>query len=72
MGAWVETVNAIRAYQYPLSHPLWVRGLKKNIPVQEKEAVEVASFMGAWVETLESTSFVGLILSHPLWVRGLG
>ena len=33
------------------SHPVWVRGLKLNAPVGQKEVLYVAPCMGAWIET---------------------
>ena len=38
-----------------MSHPSWVRGLKRVGGNVVKELREVAPFMGAWIETVVGT-----------------
>ena len=33
VGAWIETLVAYDRYQFPTSHPMWVRGLKQPLYV---------------------------------------
>ena len=53
------------------SHPLWVRGLKQNLPGDIVKKLSVAPFVGAWIETILLTQELLWLWSHPLWVRGL-
>ena len=36
-----------------MSHPMWVRGLKRNITQLQKD-LAVAPYVGAWIETIEA------------------
>ena len=71
MGAWIETIFPLLAYQKIVSHPMWVRGLKHqmccNIDKQEQSHP-------MWVRGLKLVIIAKQIrskMSHPMWVRGL-
>ena len=32
VGAWIETLGDLHLRAFPLSHPVWVRGLKQDPP----------------------------------------
>ena len=56
----------------PLSHPVWVRGLKHKQWVFYLDLTLVAPRVGAWIETISLTHWDSYVrLSHPVWVRGL-
>ena len=51
VGAWIETSLSLISTKSPMSHPTWVRGLKRfNHDVDLKES-RVAPYVGAWIET---------------------
>ena len=50
VGAWIETAASVVSLPNVLSHPMWVRGLKRAI-VERLEQEEVAPYVGAWIET---------------------
>ena len=51
MGAWIETHKNIFIPITVLSHPVWVRGLKRSSDIAELCEPMVAPCMGAWIET---------------------
>ena len=52
VGAWIETpVTGCLMTTGLMSHPLWVRGLKRVVCGQGGCSPEVAPFVGAWIET---------------------
>ena len=55
-----------------MSHPVWVRGLKR-VPYRPRAYDDsVAPRVGAWIETSLRTFFnICCSVSHPVWVRGL-
>ena len=71
MGAWIETPLELLDGTIELSHPVWVRGLKR--------AVGAVGCRGCrshpvWVRGLkhgESKLKYSDYGSHPVWVRGL-
>ncbi len=54
-----------------LSHPMWVRGLKRGNGYNDQGHLHVAPHVGAWIETSFSQSYLDERESHPMWVRGL-
>ena len=57
--------------QVGLSHPVWVRGLKRP-QFGRFPSTTVAPRVGAWIETELWTNDKKIkYLSHPVWVRGL-
>ena len=71
VGAWIET-EFIRLFQMnKLSHPSWVRGLKRA--VRRMAGVQIESHP-SWVRGLKRAAGLNAKLadtSHPSWVRGL-
>ena len=51
VGAWIETLSAVMSCKVPLSHPMWVRGLKQRDQVEWATNLLVAPYVGAWIET---------------------
>ena len=51
VGAWIETHLCRYAVDRPMSHPVWVRGLKLVKRLGVVEFVVVAPRVGAWIET---------------------
>ena len=51
VGAWIETTKKMVSFYKSKSHPVWVRGLKHNIIVRQKQGQDVAPRVGAWIET---------------------
>ena len=51
MGAWIETRWIGLAISLPMSHPVWVRGLKLSKPIVSCRIHPVAPRVGAWIET---------------------
>ena len=51
MGAWIETHVVAWATLLSMSHPLWVRGLKRGVTKKVKSPYLVAPLVGAWIET---------------------
>ena len=51
VGAWIETVCRLVKNVYPMSHPVWVRGLKPDDTFDIVLRDEVAPRVGAWIET---------------------
>ena len=54
-----------------MSHPMWVRGLKRMEHTLDNVRIEVAPYVGAWIETCSALSLPVSAWSHPMWVRGL-
>ena len=54
-----------------MSHPVWVRGLKRQRKAVERAQQHVAPRVGAWIETTTEERSAEIIESHPVWVRGL-
>ena len=54
-----------------LSHPAWVRGLKRIEYENSTTAYFVAPRVGAWIETDMMEQLREKSESHPAWVRGL-
>ena len=73
VGAWIETVYlAGYMMQYFTSHPVWVRGLKRESRRTHTKITTVAPRVGAWIETHDDEIVQpGYHRSHPVWVRGL-
>ena len=51
VGAWIETLHNRTTQNPPLSHPVWVRGLKPADQFPEITEEQVAPRVGAWIET---------------------
>ena len=51
VGAWIETLSSRLLEVIILSHPSWVRGLKRLLPISEWKISKVAPLVGAWIET---------------------
>ena len=51
MGAWIETPLPLLSQSTILSHPTWVRGLKRTNTRIYKQLQQVAPYVGAWIET---------------------
>ena len=52
VGAWIETVPlAVSLCQCNTSHPMWVRGLKRQTMQKIEMVQKVAPHVGAWIET---------------------
>ena len=71
MGAWIETALHVEVALPSVSHPVWVRGLKRI-------AIEVSLICSmshpVWVRGLKqihNTVKARRPMSHPVWVRGL-
>ena len=71
MGAWIETKKCLIAYLATLSHPAWVRGLKRIVVQSAVRVPLVAPCVGAWIETSVLAAVYAMSMSHPAWVRGL-
>ena len=71
MGAWIETQSPTKDVARNVSHPTWVRGLKRLYDLDKGEGDDVAPYVGAWIETSMSYIRGNASLSHPTWVRGL-
>ena len=71
VGAWIETQSLRPHWHLLVSHPSWVRGLKRQLKQDEVAKSHVAPLVGAWIETLTDVSCSWILLSHPSWVRGL-
>ena len=54
-----------------MSHPTWVRGLKRLTVKKHHLRYYVAPYVGAWIETERGAKARRLSVSHPTWVRGL-
>jgi len=54
-----------------MSHPTWVRGLKRKFNGLHDHKCDVAPHVGAWIETGCCGVPVRRLQSHPTWVRGL-
>ena len=54
-----------------MSHPTWVRGLKREIRAIRWQDKKVAPYVGAWIETCNGVWTKTAEESHPTWVRGL-
>ena len=52
MGAWIETTVGRWIMPRKMSHPSWVRGLKRPRKENILRPRIVAPFMGAWIETI--------------------
>ncbi len=52
VGAWIETVDREKKLTDPMSHPVWVRGLKLEVTLSNNSDYKVAPRVGAWIETL--------------------
>ena len=52
VGAWIETLirSLVGGAKY-VSHPMWVRGLKRDKTTEQLVDYLVASYVGAWIET---------------------
>ena len=52
MGAWIETCSSDNETLVEnVSHPIWVRGLKRQRKLLTFNLYPVAPYMGAWIET---------------------
>ena len=52
VGAWIETTQSFyNLLDFKLSHPVWVRGLKRRLSEKYAIARNVAPRVGAWIET---------------------
>ena len=72
VGAWIETIREEKYKVLGRSHPVWVRGLKRNQVYHTREEQSVAPRVGAWIETvMYDIVIVKCNMSHPVWVRGL-
>ena len=71
VGAWIETHDPPFGAPLCMSHPTWVRGLKRVMMDNSLGAALVAPYVGAWIETIQQASFPSVNSSHPTWVRGL-
>ena len=56
VGAWIETVYTTAYLDSQLSHPMWVRGLKHNLPLLNRTCTNVAPYVGAWIETWQQAT----------------
>ena len=52
MGAWIETQPVYADLLLDVSHPIWVRGLKRTPWHWHISVCRVAPYMGAWIETI--------------------
>ena len=51
VGAWIETSARLVFVIVLMSHPVWVRGLKRGKNTALREVKSVAPRVGAWIET---------------------
>ena len=51
VGAWIETQMFEKRERSEASHPVWVRGLKLDVRLFERQRDVVAPRVGAWIET---------------------
>ena len=71
VGAWIETLTGRGGERPTVSHPTWVRGLKRFRP---NCVLRTSQSHPTWVRGLKQTTPVGRTAdgkSHPTWVRGL-
>ena len=71
VGAWIETLKKLYKLSVRKSHPVWVRGLKRQ---QETSASEEFASHPVWVRGLKPhlcSRPSNTAQSHPVWVRGL-
>ena len=71
VGAWIETYYFFPFLANILSHPSWVRGLKRYRCNTVRLLPCVAPLVGAWIETGVLSMMLYNTSSHPSWVRGL-
>ena len=57
VGAWIETILFCLIISLCLSHPVWVRGLKRADRCVCRCRYRVAPRVGAWIETCHDISF---------------
>ena len=50
----LKLLNRLYLPVMPMSHPMWVRGLKHIISKENEKVTYVAPHVGAWIETLAS------------------
>ena len=55
VGVWIETTLELYKYNYQLSHPSWVCGLKHIVLGTQIINITVTPFVGVWIETLGLT-----------------
>ena len=65
MGAWIETRTAPLNTAAFVSHPVWVRGLKRFIVVISRTITKVAPRVGAWIETISQMYIIFASLVAP-------
>ena len=51
VGAWIETPLDLEIKKMISSHPMWVRGLKRERGLVVFRSRPVAPYVGAWIET---------------------
>ena len=71
MGAWIETYSSEGETKTGWSHPVWVRGLKRELDYLRPKFL---SSHPVWVRGLKpgfTLREICLLRSHPVWVRGL-
>ena len=71
VGAWIETQKEFCGACKPLSHPVWVRGLKLDHREPCVKCYRVAPCVGAWIETSMITMQGTTQNVAPCVVRGL-
>ena len=71
MGAWIETYDTVDDVDNNTSHPMWVRGLKRQY---SSKVLNNLTSHPMWVRGLKHPyprDLGSVCLSHPMWVRGL-
>ena len=54
VGAWIETRLDDYGFSIRMSHPTWVRGLKRLQQKTKNVDKPVAPYVGAWIETIRN------------------
>ena len=70
VGAWIETSPKVGMRFRTTVAPLWVRGLKLLVLVNQGNT-RSRTLVGAWIETCRIRIFSSSAFVAPLWVRGL-
>ena len=61
VGAWIETMMVALMTNFTMSHPVWVRGLKRVCSRLGRRSRGVAPCVGAWIETILYFASFGIV-----------
>ena len=71
VGAWIETPIMILFYLATASHPMWVRGLKRQKHASQQKKTKSHPMWVRGLKLITLADFNLTVASHPMWVRGL-